>query len=72
MVENSGPSKDPAHDDSGGMGMMLMMMACCMGILLVFLIIPLVGWPIGLAVAGVALVAMFYGHQKLMGHGRHH
>lgn len=50
--------------------MMAMMMACCMAVVLLFLLIPFVGWPIGLAIGAIGLVAMIAAHQKFMG-GHH-
>ena len=52
--------------------MMAMMMACCMAVVLLFLLIPVVGWAIGLTIGAVGLVAMLIFHQKFMGHGGHH
>lgn len=54
------------------MGMMAMMMVCCMAVVLLFLLIPIVGWPIGLTIGAVGFIAMLFAHQKMMGHGGHH
>ncbi|MCA9854288.1 MAG: hypothetical protein KC482_11970 [Dehalococcoidia bacterium] len=48
------------------------MMACCVAVLAVFALIPIVGWPIGLALGAAALGAMAFVHQRWMGHGGHH
>jgi hypothetical protein len=59
--------KNPQGDNSG-----FAMMACCMAVVLLFLLIPVVGWPIGLTIGAVGFIAMFYVHQRMMGHGGHH
>ncbi len=60
------------HGDNGGFAMMALMMACCMAVVLLFLLIPVVGWPIGLTIGAAGLIAMYFAHQRLMGHGGHH
>ena len=60
------------RENDGGFAMMAMMMVCCMDVVLLFLLIPVVGWPIGLAIGAVGLVAMFFAHQRMMGHRGHH
>lgn len=58
---------------AGGVAMMALMMACCMAIALLFLLIPVVGWPIGLTIGAAGLAAIYVAHQRLMGgHGGHH
>jgi hypothetical protein len=52
--------------------MMALMMACCMAVVLLFLLIPVVGWPIGLTIGAVGIIAMLFAHQRMMGHGGHH
>ena len=59
----------PAGD--GGFAMMAVMMVCCMAVLLLFLLIPVVGWPIGLTIGAVGFMAMLFVHQRMMGHGGH-
>ena len=57
-----------------GMSMMLMMalmMGLCMGIFLLFALIPVVGWPAGIAIALAGGAAMLAAHQWLMGRMRH-
>lgn len=66
-----GGSQD-RHPGGGGFGMMVLMMACCMAVVLLFLLIPIVGWPIGLALGAAGFIAMYFAHQRLMGHGGHH
>ena len=73
MTENEKSGVEYSQDrDSGGFAMMAMMMACCMAIVLLFLLIPVVGWPIGLTIGAVGIIAMLFAHQKMMGHGGHH
>ena len=58
----------PNTDNRGpGVGaMMAPMMVCCLGIALLFLVIPLVGWPVGIAIAAVGAVGMFLFHRRFM------
>ena len=63
--EDSNPHKG---GDSMG-GMMIMMMAMCLGMLLLFFIIPGVGFPLGLAIAVVAGALMLVLHGRFMRHG---
>lgn len=66
--DRPGSSSDPA------MSMMLMMglmMGLCLGTVLLFSLIPVIGWPLGVALALGGVGAMFYIHQRLMGHGGH-
>lgn len=65
-------SGDNPQTGQGGLAMMVLMMACCLGVILLFALIPLVGWPIGLTIGAVGLVAMLVAHQRWMGHGSHH
>lgn len=58
--------------DHGRFSMMAMMMAGCMAVVLLFLLIPVVGWPIAVAIGAVGIVAMLFAHQRMMGHGGHH
>jgi len=55
----------------GMFGMMAMMLVCCVGILLLFLLIPVLGWPIGLAMVVVGGAALMYGHHRFMGGHSH-
>ena len=71
-AENDNPQKDESQADNGGFAMMAMMMACCMAIVLIFLLIPVVGWPIGLTIGAVGIIAMLFAHQRMMGHGGDH
>ena len=57
----------------GGMfAMMAMMAVCCIGVLVLFALIPLVGWTAGLIIAVSAGTALMYAHWKLMDHGSGH
>lgn len=57
-------------DDS--MGMMAMMMAMCAGVLLLFVLLPALGMPLGLLVALGAAALMVYLHGRFMRHGSGH
>jgi len=46
---------------------MALMMGLCMGIFLLFVLIPVVGWPAGIALALVGAASMLAAHQWLMG-----
>lgn len=48
--------------------MMAFTMICCIGLLLLFLAIPLFGWPVGLGIVAVGAVAMLFFHQRVMRH----
>ncbi len=54
------------HDS---MGMMAMMMAMCAGVLLLFVLLPALGMPLGLIVAVGAAALMFFLHGRFMRHG---
>ena len=67
---------DQTPDDAHGhgmssLGMMLMMMVCCIGIFLLLAIIPILGLPLGIAVGVVGGIALLFAHQRLMGGGHH-
>ncbi len=72
MKDDPGPVRQSEIEPNSGSGfvMMAMMMACCLGSLLIFALIPAVGLPGGLAIGAIGFVAMLFAHQKLMG-GRH-
>lgn len=67
------------HDNRDGTGdsatnslfMMAMMMACCVAVLLLFALIPIVGWPIGVPLGLGGIAAMLLAHQRWMRHGHH-
>lgn len=52
--------------DSGTTGVIFMMAFMMIGLLLLFLAVPLVGWPIGLGIVAVGAVAMLFFHQRFM------
>lgn len=59
------------HDHSsgsemGGTGMMVLMMGMCLGVLLLLVLIPNLGWPLGLVVGAVGLAAMLITHHWFM------
>ncbi len=53
------------------MAMMVMMMAMCFGVVLLFAVIPSIGWPLGIVVGVVAGGLMLFLHQRYMRHGTH-
>ncbi len=59
------------NDGMGVMAMMALMMACCIGFALLFLVIPVVGWPVGIVIVAVGAIAMLFFHQRFMRHGHH-
>ena len=63
----------PGHSDSavGMMAMMAMMMSMCLGVVLLFAVIPAVGLPLGLAIAAVGVAIMLFVHGRMMRHGGH-
>ena len=71
MNQSNRPAPEVQDATTMGMfAMMAMMLVCCVGILLLFLLIPVLGWPIGLAVVVVVGAALMYVHHRLMGgHG---
>lgn len=73
MTNRTNQGSDQGQQAShGGLGMMVLMMACCMSIVLLFLLIPIVGWTIGITIGAAGIVAMLFAHQRWMGHGGHH
>ena len=68
------PGADEDHNHSGHTdgtaGMMVMMMAMCIGVVLLFAVIPAVGLPVGLAIAAGAAALMLFLHGRMMRHGR--
>ena len=64
-----GSSPDPHKGDDSMGGMMAMMMAMCIGVILLFLVIPAVGFPLGLVIALGAGALMFVLHARFMRHG---
>ena len=66
-TSNDDPNAHKGGDSMGGM--MAMMMAMCVGVILLFAIIPTVGFPLGLAIAVVAGALMFFLHARFMRHG---
>jgi hypothetical protein len=72
MPEQQDHGEPGPQAESGGFAMMAMMMVCCMAVALLFVLIPVVGWPIGLSIGAIGFVAMLFVHQRMMGHGGHH
>jgi hypothetical protein len=54
------PEPSTSHSAMGGV-----MMVCCLGFALLFLVIPLIGWPLGIAIVAAVAVAMLFFHQPL-------
>ncbi|MEX2246888.1 MAG: hypothetical protein WEC75_09380 [Dehalococcoidia bacterium] len=63
--------REPDNPSSGdGMtAMMVMMMAMCFGVVLLFAVIPSIGWPLGIVVGVAAGGLMLFLHQRYMRHG---
>lgn len=72
MTENLDTGPEMRQSRYASLAMAATMMACCVAVLAVFALIPIVGWPIGLALGAAALGAMAFVHQRWMGHGGHH
>lgn len=49
-----------------GLGMMVMMVACCAGVLVLFVLGPFIGWLLTIAIVGVAMIAAMGLHFWLM------
>ena len=62
-------SPDPHKGDNSMMGMMAMMMAMCVGVILLFSVIPAVGFPLGLVIALGAGALMLVLQGRFMRHG---
>ena len=74
MNDRHPPTTQEAHAAAanGMFAMMAMMAICCVGVFLLVLLIPLIGWPAGIVLAlagGAVLMAL---HMKFMNHGSHH
>lgn len=65
----SDKDRDPRSGDDSMMGMMAMMMAMCFGVILLFLVLPSVGFPLGLFIALGAGALMLVLHGRFMRHG---
>ncbi len=71
MTRTSEHDRDAGHGSMafGMMAMMAVMMAMCMGSALLFTVVPLVGWPLGVAIAAAGVALMLYVHGWMMRHG---
>lgn len=56
---------------NGMLAMMAMMLICCVTVFFAVALIPLLGWPLGLALAALVIAAVMFAHLKLMSHGGH-
>ena len=68
-------SEEDTVDETAQMGMaamMAMMMVSCVGVLVLVALIPILGWPLGIAIAVIGGAGLMYAHHKLMGHGTRH
>jgi hypothetical protein len=65
-----GQAERSGHGDSAAsmMAMLVMMMSVCLGMVLLFAIIPALGLPVGLAIALVAGAMMLVVHGWMMRH----
>jgi hypothetical protein len=64
---NSKSASDVEHAATLGMfAMMAMMLVCCVGMMFLFFLIPVLGWPVGLALVVAGGAALMYGHHRLM------
>jgi hypothetical protein len=67
--QNRSNSTDPA---TNMMFIMALMMGLCFGSVLLSSLVPIVGWPVAIALGLVGIAAMVWLHQRLMGgHGKH-
>ena len=76
MTANQGgktvEERRPDHQGNGDsmMAMMVMMMTMCFGVVLLFAVIPAIGWPLGIVVGVAAGGVMLFLHRRYMRHGR--
>jgi hypothetical protein len=66
-----GHDRDPHRGGDSMMGMMAMMMAMCLGVILLFSVLPAVGLPLGILIALGAGALMLVLHDRFMRHGGH-
>lgn len=64
-------NQEPGNRDNGPMMMMAMMALCCLPIILIAVLIPLLGFPLGVLVAVLGAIVLLLGHRKFMGHAHH-
>ena len=64
-------NQEPGNRDNGSMMMMAMMALCCLPIVVIAVLIPLLGFPLGVLVAVLGAALMLLGHRKFMGHAHH-
>ena len=68
--KSSNEEDSNSHNSGDSMGgMMIMMMAMCLGVVLLFVVIPTLGFPLGLGIAVVAGALMLVLHGRFMRHG---
>ncbi len=72
MQDEEIPRSDANGHGMSGFGMMAMMMICCLGVFFLLAIIPILGWPLGIAVGVAGGIALLFAHQRFMGPGDHH
>lgn len=69
-MEHQDQDEHKPQRGNGSFSMMALMIVCCMAPVLFFLLIPVVGWTVGLAMGTMGFIAMIFVHQR-MGHGGH-
>jgi hypothetical protein len=71
------PDREPREDDghsghndsaAGMMAMMVLMMSMCLGMVVLFAVIPALGLPLGLAIAAAGAAVMLFLHGRIMRH----
>lgn len=51
--------------------MMGLMMSVCVLVFATFVLIPVLGWALGIAIGVIGAAAILWVHQRFMGHGGH-
>lgn len=62
---------EPGGHNNGPMMMMAMMVLCCVPIVVIAVLIPLLGFPLGVLVAVLGIALMLLGRRKFMGPAHH-
>jgi len=67
--EQSPPEQRVKHAaDSGVFAMIAMMVVCCVGIFVILVLIPLIGWVVGIIVAVLVGAALMHAHERMITH----
>jgi 4-hydroxybenzoate polyprenyltransferase len=74
MAGDRSPSQQQVERTTaaGLIAMTAMMAVCCVAVLALVLLIPLLGWPAGIITAVAVGGALMYAHMKFMSHSGHH